>query len=99
MSDGRPRRWLRWFRVLLLLVGVAVMAALVRRVGAATVVGALVAAGPFVPLLVTLEAAWLSMDILVLRALLGTRAQKVPWSVWVHSEVTVYPVTILFPAG
>jgi hypothetical protein len=83
----------------LLLAGVGFMAALVRRVGAATVVGALVAAGPFVPFLVVLEAGWLGMDVLVLRALLGERAQKAPWSVWVQSQVTAYPITILFPAG
>src|SRR6185312_7282153 len=54
---------------------------------------------PFLPFLVVLEASWLGMDILVLRALLGERARGVPWSVWIQSQLTAYPVTILFPAG
>jgi hypothetical protein len=99
MSDAPARPWLRYFRLVVLLLGVGVMVLLVRRVGAAAVVGALVAAGPYVPLLVALEATWLGMDVLVLRALLGRRAGEVPWSTWAHSAVTVYPVTILFPAG
>lgn len=99
MSDARPRRWLAYLRVALLLFGVAAMVALVRRVGPATVAGALLSAGPFVPLLVALEAAWMGMDVFVLRALLGTRARQASWSVWARSAVTVYPVTILFPAG
>ena len=96
---GRARRWLPILRVALLLAGLAAMVLLVRRVGPATVLAALVAAGPYVPLLITLEAAWMGMDVFVLRALLGARASEVPWSVYARSAVSIYPVTILFPAG
>jgi len=39
------------------------------------------------------------MDVFVLRALLGQRAREVPWPVYARSAVSIYPVTILFPAG
>lgn len=95
----RPLRWLPILRAALLLAGLAAMVLLVRRVGARTVLEALVVAGPYVPLLVALEAAWMGMDVFVLRALLGRRAPEVPWRVYASSAVNVYPVTILFPAG
>jgi uncharacterized membrane protein YbhN (UPF0104 family) len=63
------------------------------------VLGALVAAGPYVPLLIALEAAWMGIDVFVVRALLGQRAREVPWPVYARSAISVYPVTILFPAG
>jgi hypothetical protein len=99
MSGGRARRFFAALRWVLLLGGLVAMAALVRRVGPRTVLDALTAAGPFVPALIVLEAAWMGMDVFVVRALLGKRAREVPWSVYVRSAVTVYPMTILFPAG
>jgi hypothetical protein len=46
-----------------------------------------------------LEAAWMGMDVFVLRALLGEQAKRAPAGAYLRSAVTAYAVTILFPAG
>jgi hypothetical protein len=109
VSDPAPSLWRRaspylrraipYLRLALFLAGVYFIGDLIRRVGPSNVLAALLGAGPFLPFLIVLEASWLGMDIFVLRALLGDRARGVPWSVWIRSQLTAYPVTVLFPAG
>lgn len=59
----------------------------------------LVGAGVFVPVIVLLEAAFMSMDVLSLRSLIGAPARDVPLAVWVRSGLMAYAIMILFPGG
>lgn len=79
--------------------GLVLTGLVVRRVGPSMVVRTILAAGVFLPLILALEAAWMGMDVFVLRALLGESAGLAPPAAYVRSAVTAYPVNIFFPAG
>lgn len=86
----------RW---LLLALGVAAVVYVVRQAGPERVLATLVAAGVYAPVIVALEAAFMAMDVVSLRYLIGDAARSVPLSVWVRSGMMAYGVMILFPGG
>lgn len=86
-------------RLALFAFGVAAIVYVVNDAGPAHVWSTLVHAGVFVPVIVLLEAAFMSMDVLSLRALIGEPARNVPVAVWVRSGLMAYAIMILFPGG
>lgn len=97
-----PDRW-KWpkriARVALFAFGMAAIVYVVNDAGPEHVWATLVGAGVFVPLIVALEAGFMSMDVLSLRALIGAPARDVPLRVWVRSGLMAYSIMILFPGG
>jgi hypothetical protein len=59
----------------------------------------LVEAGPWLPLIVLLEMAQPTTDVIALRMLLGKEASKVPLSAWARSSAVAYAMMSLVPAG
>jgi len=89
MSDDPTKptedRWAwakRLARLALFLLGVSAVVYVVNDAGPAHVWATLVGAGVFVPLIIALEAAFMSMDVMSLRGQFGARAQGGPVSVW-----------------
>lgn len=96
---ARRKAWSRIGRVVLLVLGVAAIVALVSEAGPEATLRTLTNAAPLLPVLVALEALWISMDVLALRWLLGPRAANVPGRAWVRSAMMAYGVMVLLPAG
>ncbi len=86
-------------RVLLFVGGVAAIVYVVRDAGPEQVWSTLVGAGVFVPLVLVLEVAFMAMDIVSLRALIGEAARKVPVSAWARSGLMAYGIMVLLPGG
>ena len=86
-------------RVALFAFGLAAIVYVVNDAGPAHVWATLVGAGVFVPVIVLLEAAFMSMDVLSLRSLIGAPARDVPLAVWVRSGLMAYAIMVLFPGG
>ncbi|MBX7193035.1 MAG: flippase-like domain-containing protein [Sandaracinaceae bacterium] len=86
-------------RLALFAFGLAAIVYVVNDAGPAHVWATLVGAGVFVPLIVLLEGAFMSMDVLSLRSLIGAPARDVPLSVWVRSGLMAYAIMVLFPGG
>ena len=93
------RAWTNRWRTALLAVGVVMTGLVVREIGPAQVSRAILSAWRYLPLLVALEAAWMGMDVFVLRALLGESAGRAPGLAYARSAATAYAVNVFFPAG
>lgn len=94
------RAWApRIARIVLFGFGVGAIVYVVHDAGPDRVWQTLLGAGLYVPAIVALEAAFMSMDVLSLRALLGASARGVPTAVWVRSGLMAYAIMILFPGG
>ncbi len=94
---GSGPRWLG--RVLLPVVGLALVAYLVRGAGPARVAHVLWGAGSWLPLILALELVQLASDPFVLHLLLGDAGSRVPAVTWVRSSAVAYALMILVPAG
>jgi uncharacterized membrane protein YbhN (UPF0104 family) len=88
----------RLVRLALLAAGLALVAWLVRSAGAEQVLAALERAGPWLPLVVLLEAMMPVTDFVASRALVGVAAPVAPSS-WVRASCLAYASSILLPAG
>jgi hypothetical protein len=106
-TDPRPDaavvdRW-AWAKKLarfaLFAFGLAAVVYVVRDAGPERVLSTLLGAGVFVPVVILLEAAFMTMDIVSLRYLLGDAARSVPVSVWARSGLVAYGFMILLPGG
>ncbi len=86
-------------RPLLLVAGISAIVVLIRDAGPAAVLATLLGAGVWLPLILALELAWMAMDVVALRALLGEPARKVPYAVWVRSAMMAYGIMVLLPGG
>lgn len=86
-------------RVALACVGLGLIAYFVRGAGPDCVAEVLLRAGPWVPLIVLLEVAQPTTDVIALRYLLGKDAAKVPLGTWLQSSVIAYAMMSLVPAG
>lgn len=90
------KRYGRW---LLLAVGVVAVVVLVREAGPDHVLDVLGEAAPWLPLILVLEVAWISMDAVALRLMFRERGTEVPWSAWLRSASLAYGVMVLLPVG
>lgn len=86
-------------RVGLALAGLTLIAYFVRGAGPARVAAVLLEAGPWLPLIVLLEVAQPTTDVIALRYLLGKDAPRVPLSTWARSSAISYAMMSLVPAG
>jgi hypothetical protein len=86
-------------RVLLALVGLAIVAYLVRDSGPEKVASVLLQAGRWVPLVFALEVVQLSSDFFALRSILGERRKDIPAGTWVRAMAVAYAMMSLLPAG
>ncbi|MDW8247154.1 MAG: lysylphosphatidylglycerol synthase transmembrane domain-containing protein [Sandaracinaceae bacterium] len=91
--SGEGWKWL------LLPVGLAAMVWLIRKVGSAELWRAIEGAVHYLPIVVLLEGAFMSMDVFALRAIAVNAGPKVPWVVWVRSACAAYATMILLPGG
>lgn len=92
--------WLkRYGKWVLFAAGVLAVTALIRETGPEKVAAVLVGAGPYLPLIVLLEAAWISMDTFAVRAMLGEDGKKAPPKVYLRSGLVAYSIMVLLPAG
>ncbi|MGF1466986.1 MAG: lysylphosphatidylglycerol synthase domain-containing protein [Sandaracinaceae bacterium] len=90
------RRYGRW---LLFAAGVGAVVLLVRDAGPDQVWATLLAAGPWLPLIILCEIGFVGMDVVSLRLMLGAAGRRVPGTVWLHSGMIAYGIMVLFPAG
>lgn len=86
----------RW---LLLVLGVAAVVILVRESGPERVLEVILDSAAYLPLILGLEIAWISMDVFALRHLYGERGRHIPFSAWLRSASVAYGVMVLLPAG
>lgn len=104
-ADAEPAKggaigWLkRYGKWLLLVLGVIAVTALIRETGPERVLEVLLGAGTHLPLIVLLEAAWISMDTFAVRAILGEHGKKAPAKVYLRSGLVAYSIMVLLPAG
>lgn len=99
-ARGGAVGWLkRHGKWLLLAIGVVAVTLLVRETGPAKVWAVLLGAGAHLPLIVLLEAAWISMDTLAVRALLGPHGKDAPAKVYLRSGMVALSIMVLLPAG
>ena len=94
---GRARRVAG--RLVLALVGLALVAYLVREAGPDRIVRVLWRARSWLPFAVALELLQLGSDFFTLRTLLRDRKSDVPAATWVRSSAIAYAMMILVPAG
>ncbi|MEZ4294492.1 MAG: hypothetical protein R3B70_05920 [Polyangiaceae bacterium] len=93
---GWLKRYGKW---LLLVMGVIAVTLLVRETGPKRVGEVLLGAGAHLPLVIALEAAWISMDTFAVRALLGEHGKKAPAKLYARSGLVAYSIMVLLPAG
>ena len=86
-------------RTLLAVVGLLLIAYLVRGAGPARVADTLWAARVWLPLIVALELVQLASDVVTLRVQLGAYAHDVAAATWVRSSALAYSMMICLPAG
>jgi lysylphosphatidylglycerol synthase-like protein len=86
-------------RILLAVVGLALVVYLVHGAGPERVVRVIWQARAWLPAAVALELFQLCSDFFTLRMLLGDRKSDVPAATWVRSSAIAYAMMILVPAG
>jgi len=86
-------------RVVLLVAGLGLLAAVVSWAGAGQVREALNQAAGFIPLLVLCEGARLPLETLMTRVLLGSRARRLPLGVLLRAQAVFYAVSTIAPGG
>lgn len=92
--------WLKQYgKWVLLALGVVAVGWLVHETGPARVGTVLLQAGAHLPLIVLLEAAWISMDTFAIRAMLGEHGKKAPAKLYLRSGMMAYSIMVLLPAG
>jgi len=86
-------------RALLAVIGLSVVAILVRDAGPERVGRVMWQAGSWLPAILALELLQLFSDFVALRQLLGRGWSKVSAATWVRSSAVAYAMMILLPAG
>lgn len=100
-ATAPSRRGALWsyVRTLLFILGLALVAFLVKAAGPRHVADVMISASPWLPPIVALEMAFLVSDSFAVRSLLGERARNVPRIAWLRSAALAYALMILLPAG
>ncbi|WP_437940509.1 lysylphosphatidylglycerol synthase domain-containing protein [Sorangium sp. So ce341] len=94
---ARRARWKALLHAALAAFGLAALAALIRHVGAAEMLDAVIRAAPFLPFLVALEVARVGCEALATGLLCAPR--RVPTAELLRIHAVSYPVMALMPAG
>lgn len=92
--------WLkRYGRWLLLLLGLGAVVYLVMSLGAGLVLDALLAAGPWLPLVLALDLGWVVAEGFALLLLYGAPARCIPVRDWVQATLVQYVTMVVLPVG
>jgi len=86
-------------RVVLLVAGLGLLAAVVSWAGAGQVKEALNQAAEFIPLLLLCEGGRLPLETMTTRVLLGARARRLPLGVLLRAQAVFYAVSTVAPGG
>ncbi|MGC4123024.1 MAG: hypothetical protein QM765_52325 [Myxococcales bacterium] len=86
-------------RKLLLVGGIATVAALVYHVGPAELWSVLAWSWPIVPAVVVLDLAWFSLEGVALLLFYGPARKNIPMRVWIHALTTHYSTMVVLPVG
>jgi hypothetical protein len=86
-------------RILLALVGLTLVAILVRGAGPERVAAILWQAGRWLPVILALEMFQIGTDFLALKTILRERWRQIPAATWVRSSALAYAMMTLLPAG
>lgn len=86
-------------RILLALVGLTLVAILIRGAGPARVAAILWQAGRWLPVILALELVQIGTDFLALKTILRERWRQIPAATWVRSSALAYAMMTLLPAG
>jgi hypothetical protein len=86
----------RW---LLFCIGIVAVVFLVREAGWDRVRTAVSRTAPFLPIILLLEVAWVSLDTVALRGMYGEARNEVRARTWLQSALLAYSIMILLPAG
>lgn len=105
-SPGLKSKWevartlfSKYGRWLLLVVGVVAGVVLIQSVGPAQVGAALVEAGPWLPLILLLDASWVVLEGFAILILYGRPAKKIPVRAWVETTMVHYTTMAILPVG
>jgi hypothetical protein len=90
---GRYGRWL------LLVLGVVALGFLVHSVGVRQLWAVLVEAGPWLPLILFFDLAWVAIEGLALLLLYGAPARDIPVRAWVETTLVHYTTMAILPVG
>ncbi|MDP9035802.1 MAG: flippase-like domain-containing protein [Myxococcota bacterium] len=93
------RTWRILGRTLLVVLGIGVIAFLVREAGPKRVATVLWSAGPWLPVILLLELVQLGSDFFALRSILGSHWREVPAATWLRASALAYGMMIVLPAG
>jgi hypothetical protein len=92
----KVKRALKWAA---LVVGTGVVVYLIHEVGAERVLETLLAAGPFMFILILFDAGWFVSEVISHRILLEDDADKIPWPIYIRAQLITYVFMVLVPAG
>ena len=96
----RTDQWKAAARWVLLAAGVAFIVYLVKKAGARSVLDALEAAGPYIPLIIAFEALILATDTAAFASILGPgRRKDISVKGWIRSSCVSFICLALLPAG
>ncbi len=99
VSDARARAGAT-VRVLLALLGLGLVAYLVRDAGPERVLDVLWSAGTWLPVILALEVAQIACDVIALHSILGSATwSEIPGPALVRSQAIAYSMMVLLPAG
>jgi len=103
VSEPTPRapvpRWRRVLSWILLIGGFVLLAYLVYEAGPARVWGALVDAGPYLPLILLADFGWFFGEVVAHRVLLEDDAPKMPLGELVRANLAAFAFVVLAPLG
>lgn len=91
--------WGRLARLGLLLVGALALVYLVWSVGPEVVLATLVEAGPWFPLILLLEFAWVGFEGLALLSLYGESARRISFRTWFRTGLVHFTTLLILPVG
>jgi len=92
----KVKRALKWAA---LVIGTGVVGYLIYEVGPERVLETLLAAGPFMILVVLFDFGWFLSEVVSHRILLEGDAKKIPWPVYIRAQLITYVFMVLVPAG
>jgi Lysylphosphatidylglycerol synthase TM region len=98
-SASTRRRAMTLLRIVSGLAGLAVVAFMIHRTGAAAIEGALRPAWRWLPVVLLLDAARIGMEALATYYAYGGRGHLLPWTMLVRAHVVGYAVAGVMPAG
>ena len=102
-DQGKGSAFVAWFRrhghKVLLIAGTLAVGLLIHSVGWDAVLGVLAQAGPWIPVLLVLEALWVGTESLALWFLLKPEPGQISFRRWMRALMSHYIVMAVVPAG